>query len=645
MAGVESSNENAQNAQRSIPTVFNANLLSSVEKLKGRDNYANWSFAIGNYFEMCGLQDCISGVETNEQKLSLAKTILVFSIDPVNHVHVRDADTVKKAWDNLRSIYEDNGITRKIGLIRALVTTQLENCSSVEEYVNKIIGTAHKLANIGCKLEEDWIGTFLLAGLPERYNTMIMGIESSGIRITGDSIKQKLLQDIGNVQSGESAFFGGQKYKKGDRKPRGMRCFNCNEHGHCANDCAKKKSNGEKWAVKKKSGAFGVVIASGSFGKDEWYLDSGASQHLTLHEHWLRDKCESDVTEITVANDTQLKVKCKGTLTIHTVEDGREVDITVRVVLCVPGLATNLLSVSQITRNGNTVRFKTDGCSIYNRKRKLLATATLVNNVYRLNDKKSVFGLMSAESADINIWHRRLGHMNKSDLLKMKNGIVSCINFVQSELSACVPCLEGKQTRSSFNSVGTRATDILKLVHTDICGPMETASIGGARYFLLFIDDFSRKTFVYFLKQKSEVSTVFAQFKTMVEKQTGCHIKILRSDNETEYCGSEFQNILRANGIVHQTSNFYTPEQNGVAERKNRSVVEKAKCMLFDAGLPIEFWADAVHTAVYIMNRSTTSALKKTTPQEAFGDRKPDVMYACMYQNRSERSGHRGASK
>lgn len=616
-------------SEATVQPKFSSNLLASIEKLKGRENYANWSFAMENYFEHCGLMNCIRGDEQCAQKLSAAKTSLVFSVDPVNYVHIRGATTVKEAWDKLKLIFEDNGLTRKIGLIRMLVTTQLENCSSVEEYVNKIIGTAHKLANIGCALNEEWIGAFLLAGLPERYNTMVMGIESSGITITGDSIKQKLLQDIGEISSGESAFFSGKKWNKKThgKKSTGFRCYNCNESGHKANVCPKDdKRDKSGQNQNKKSGAFSVVFVSGNFGKDEWYLDSGASQHMTVNAHWLSHKSSSDVGEIMVANSKEIKVECKGSLTMHTRAKGTDFDIEVNDVLYVPDLATNLLSVGVITNNGNSIEFDENECWIYNEKHELMVTATKVNNVYKINNIRKTLGLLSAKISDINIWHRRLGHMNHRDMIKMKNGIVSGIDFNHSRaLNPCVPCLQGKQTRSSFKRIGTRTSNILDLVHTDLCGPMEIQSIGGARYLFTLTDDFSRKTFEYFLNSKTEVSEKFLDFKRMIENQTGRKIKAMRSDNGSEFCCKSFQNILSSSGIVHQTTNPYTPEQNGVAERKNRTIVEKAKCMLFDAGLPTKFWAEAVHTAVYIMNRSTSSALNNMTPEEAFTGVKPDV--------------------
>lgn len=225
---------------------------------------------------------------------------------------------------------------------------------------------------------------------------------------------------------------------------------------------------------------------------------------------------------------------------------------------------------------------------------------------------------MQATSADeLMTWHRRLGHMNYADLCKMKNGIVHGISFAENGIGIrnCEVCMEGKQARAPFKHIGTRSKHLLDLIHSDVCGPMENASIGGARYFLTFIDDYSRKVFVYFLKAKSEVLETFKEFKQMVENQTERRIKVIRTDNGTEYCGNDFELFCKRGGIIHQRTNVYTPEQNGVAERMNRTLVERAKCMIFDAKLGISYWGEAVNTAAYVINRSVSSTLVDNTPE------------------------------
>jgi hypothetical protein len=156
---------------------------------------------------------------------------------------------------------------------------------------------------------------------------------------------------------------------------------------------------------------------------------------------------------------------------------------------------------------------------------------------------------------------------------------------------------------------------------------MSKNSIGGARYFVTFIDDKTRKTFVYFLKSKDEVFAKFKEFKSHAEKQTGKRIKILRSDNGGEYTSAAFDRYLKDRGIQHQKTVPYTPEQNGVAERANRTIVERARCMILEQDMDKEFWAEAISTSTYLKNRSPTRALSNQTPEEAWSGKKPTLAY------------------
>jgi len=162
-------------------------------------------------------------------------------------------------------------------------------------------------------------------------------------------------------------------------------------------------------------------------------------------------------------------------------------------------------------------------------------------------------------------------------------------------------------------------------VRSDVCGPMPKKSLNGAKYYVTFIDDYTRKTCVFFLKTKAEVFDKFLLFKSLAENHTGQRLKILRTDNGTEYSNSRFMKYLAENGIVHQTSVPYTPEQNGVSERANRTIGDKARTMLLDAGLPESFWAEAVNIAVYIMNRTPTRAFKNIIPVQKWSGNKVDL--------------------
>lgn len=609
------------------------NFQASVPKLKGRENYEEWAFGVQNVLILDGLWGCVEGTESDADKCAKAKARIVLTIDSALFSHIRDELTPKNVWDKLKSMFSDSGQTRKINLLRSLISTKMENCESMGDYVNKVVETSQRLKSTGFAIDDVWIGSLLLAGLPEKYSPMIMAIEHSGIAITADAIKTKLLDMEVEPQRHGVAFAGGENKGKyfEKKKHKGVKCYACKEFGHFKSQCPKLAGEETKSEQKKKkSHAFSAVFLSGQFLKTDWYVDSGASVHLCVNNEWMENiSPDCELKEIIVANDTKVPVKCMGDVSLTTKCVNGNFQISVKNVVCVPELATNLLSVAQLIKNGNTVKFDTKGCQIYNKQEELVATADLIQNVYRLNIDRSACCLLTSGET----WHRRFGHINSADLNKMKKA-VDGLDFkgeVQCSKKNCKICCEGKQHRLPFPREGTRAKEVLEVVHADLCGPMEEVSIGGSRYFALFEDDATRMTFVYFLQSKSEVIDKFLEFKNLVENQMSRKIKHFRSDNGGEYCSKKFEYIFRKYGIIHQKTNSYTPEQNGMSERMNRTLVEKARCLMFDAGLGKEFWAEAINTAVYLRNRSLAAGLGDKTPYEMWHHRKPNVKHLRVF--------------
>ena len=170
-------------------------------------------------------------------------------------------------------------------------------------------------------------------------------------------------------------------------------------------------------------------------------------------------------------------------------------------------------------------------------------------------------------------------------------------------------------TKSPFTSKGERAKELLELIHTDVCGPFNTMARGGFEYFITFTDDMSRYGYLYLMKYKSESFEKFKEFKNEVEKQTGKNIKSLRSDRGGEYLSTEFQEFLKENGIISQLTPPYTPQLNGVAERRNRTLLDMVRSMVSFTDLPVSFWGYALQTTVHILDR-VPSKLVNQTPYE-----------------------------
>ncbi|GKV22816.1 hypothetical protein SLEP1_g32638 [Rubroshorea leprosula] len=211
---------------------------------------------------------------------------------------------------------------------------------------------------------------------------------------------------------------------------------------------------------------------------------------------------------------------------------------------------------------------------------------------------------------------------------KMVNGLP----HFDSPSEICEICVVSKQHCDSFpKDRSWRAKQVLDLVHSDLCGPINPTSNGGKQYFITFIDDYSRKTWVYFLQTKSEALVAFKNFKVLAENEVGISVKVLRTDRGGEFNSKEFADFCEYNGIKRQLTVAYTPQQNGVCERKNHTIMNMMRSLMSKSDLPKEFCSEAVKWSVHILNRSPTCPLPDLTPEEAWSGRRPVVDYFIIF--------------
>ena len=219
--------------------------------------------------------------------------------------------------------------------------------------------------------------------------------------------------------------------------------------------------------------------------------------------------------------------------------------------------------------------------------------------------------ITTEDTAEDWLWHSRFGHLSFRTLKEMPSKkLVEGLPPINMPSKLCRNFIAGKHHRTPFPKLSTnRATEPLELIHTDICGPITPPTLGGIRYFLLIIDDFSRITWVAMLQCKSDVFEAFKHFKNLTETEKGMKIKTLRSDRGGEFTSDEFSKYCLEHDIKRQLTAPYSPQQNGVVERKNRTVISMVRAMLKAKNLPRELWEEVVSTDVYILNRSLTKAL------------------------------------
>jgi hypothetical protein len=227
-----------------------------------------------------------------------------------------------------------------------------------------------------------------------------------------------------------------------------------------------------------------------------------------------------------------------------------------------------------------------------------------------------------------------MAQLHHGTLKVLKELVTGLPDFRTKHHEVCKGCAMGKYTKTTFSSSDNRIGGILDLLHSNVCGPMSSPSLSGYEYYVTFIDDHSGKTWIYFMRTKNEVHSRFQEFKALVENQMGRKIKTLRSDNGDEYTLKAFKDFYVGAGIKRELTVPHNPQQNGVAEKKNRAIVGVAKAMLYDRDLPSFLWAEACNTTIYIQNMSPHKALGRKTPEEVFKGRRPEIghfrIFRCL---------------
>jgi len=285
--------------------------------------------------------------------------------------------------------------------------------------------------------------------------------------------------------------------------------------------------------------------------------------------------------------------------------------------LFVPQFCVSLLSVPQLMKEDITVMFRLNTCSLLSPTSLYpILTGTLISGLFRIfpdNDisSSSLQATLATSSSQVTpeIWHRRFAHSG---------------DFPSN--NACKTCILAKHKRSFIRQPATRASRPFELIHSDTCGPMPPSK-SGCQYYIVFIDDYTQWTFVYFLKTKrsEECTAAFEEMRAFLHTQYPQYpIARFRSDNgRGEYDNNRFQDTLRNHGINYEPSPPRTQHKNGVSERMIQTLNARSRAMMIDAQMPIDFWAEAVNTAAYLQRRTTTSALNGKTPYEVLHLTKP----------------------
>ncbi|GAU49921.1 hypothetical protein TSUD_180390 [Trifolium subterraneum] len=509
-----------------------------------------------------------------------------------------DATTSKDAWDILQKSYGGDAKVKKVklqALKRQFELLEMKNDEAVAEYFTRVETLTNQMKNCGSTLSEEEMVEKVLRTLTHKFDHIVVTIEQTrdlseikmddlqstlvahelkhGERNHGKedeqalSVKFKKYQDEkkkcqnkkGSKKGKESVEYkpesskkeGGQKTKK-DKST--IQCYNGNKYGHYASECKapkkKKSQNTEEEANVAQDGStseddvsFMVTITDEIAESMVWYFDTGCSNHMTGNKSILTNFNKCLKTRIKLVNGNFIAAEGMGNVVIQRSNGNKAV---IEKVLYVPGMKCNLMSVGQLLEKGFKAVFEGETLKLFDSKQRLiLKTTQSQNRTFKTQVKTIEVECLVAftEDKDSDLWHRRYGHLNfKSLSMLNSNNMVLGLPSVIAPVDTCTTCLLGKHPISSFKSnFPMRSSEVLNVMHSDICGPIDVLSTGGNKYFITFVDEYSRMIWLYHIKAKSEAFEVFKRFKTLVEKQSNKQIKVLRTDGGGEYTSDKIE--------------------------------------------------------------------------------------------------------
>ncbi|KAK1651800.1 hypothetical protein QYE76_069605, partial [Lolium multiflorum] len=542
----------------------------------------------------------------------------------------------------LKTIFETHAAVECYEASKHFFSCMMEEGSSISEHMLVMTGHAKKLSDLGIVIPNRLGINRVLQSLPPSYKNFVMNynmqnmnkefpelfgmLKAAEIEIKKEhqvlmvnkttSFKKQGKSKGKNKKSGKKAATPPVKPKSGPKPD--AECYYCKEKGHWKRNCSKYLADLKSGLIKKKKEGISDIhvidVYLTSSRSSTWVFDTGSVAHICNSKQELKNKRQLLKDEVTmrVGNGSKVNVIAVGTLPLHLPSG---LVLSLNNCYYVPALSMNIISGSCLMQDGYSFKSENNGCSIF------------MNNIFygRAPQKNGLF-LLDLDSSNTHIhnidakriklndnstymWHCRLGHIGVKRMKKLHtDGLLESLDF--ESLDRCEACLMGKMTKTPFSGMMERATDLLEIIHTDVCGPMSVASRGGYRYVLTFTDDLSRYGYIYLMKHKSETFEKFKEFQSEVENQRNKKIKFLRSDRGGEYLSYEFSMHLKKCGILSQLTPPGTPQRNGVSERRNRTLLDM--------------------TAAFTLNRAPSKSVE-TTPYELWFNKKPKLSFLKVW--------------
>ena len=591
--------------------------------------------------------------------------------DQKSHFHGILSDPIR-IWTTLRDAHMSKKPGARFNAYDSLFSIRKQPNESLQSLCARIDASMQAIQDLRPtpftlkEIDDELHSMALIRALPEEYKSL-----SQSLMLLDDlnktKIREAFLAEETNSQRRGEQFNAGTSdlaLSSSNNTKNDQECDFCGSKGHTAAECrklvaarayARRPRTGKKQTantannepeqsnvVETAGNASSCHISSSPLQIDanfDWNADSGATSHMTPHSHWIRNYTPFR-TPIRLANDDIVYSAGIGSVRFVPTIGGKKARVVEFTrVLHVPDLRTNLLSILYLTRQKQFTVLINSREMRFTRNNTTLFTAQINENNAAFLDGATDANTESASyistlPLDISLWHRRLAHHDHSSVKQMKSkNLVTGIDIKSNKSPdpICEPCLAGKMNANPFPPSKTRASKPLELIHTDLHGPFKTSTMSGYRYWITFIDDYTRFRAVMFLKTKDQAFDAFRRYKAYAENHLSAKIQSMRCDKGGEYMSTEFINFMLENGITRQYTVRARPQQNGVAERANRTIEEHVVAMLEESRLPPSFLGQAVAAYVHIWNRCSTTSLDSKTPYELWHGKKPDVSHLRVW--------------
>ena len=549
-------------------------------------------------------------------------------------------DLAASAWRSLEKQYGHVGFSARHLAFQSLVSTNLTSCGNVDTYIDQFRTHITTLSQMSTAPLPQWLLLSILinnvGSTFEAWSQSIMQqvrvkTISENSHLYLDEVIASLIDEARRMNHGGPVHNQNTAMtarKGGKVKPICKYCGKIHKSDNCWLEFPEKRPTARYSSTSQNQQAQQnhqsqqpdniAFLSKNKSGRcDIWIIDSGATQHMCNDQSQFID-FESFSTTITIANNSVMHATGRGNVELHTALGN---SFTLQNVLFVPQLASNLISVCCAMKNPKVrLNFVNSECHILYQD-KIIATAKQRDSLLVLETVSHY--AYASKATDIFSWHKRLGHLNEE---YMKKGSFQ-LKFNPNEKFSCETCLKNKSTRVISRNQVAKAKRPLEKIHTDLVGPITPLSLGGNKYVLTFTDDYSRFSWVFPCSEKSQCFDIFKVFKKGVENELNQKIAFLHCDNGGEYTSNEWKRFVQDEGIQMIYTVPHTPEQNGVAERLNRTLFNMTRCFLHDSpNLVKSLWAELIRTACYIKNRipSSTNENFKSSYEVLFG-RQPSI--------------------